>query len=148
MREVLRPFADSDEIRSVVVGDGSAEIHLSSGSMMATHVSGTDPAGPARPGGRGGGLGDHAHRLPHLPDRWSAQRSHLPQEIAPGAVVVRTGENLLAVIRSMQRGASAQAVIAAVSSGEMPSRRSRRATRSETASRNRTVLSPTWRSSK
>lgn len=102
MREVVAGFIVCEEPEHSFVrveyGDGSADIHLSPDSMMANHVTGSEPwdllvrgAKAARwvimPVGCPACITDESDRL------------HLPEGLDDEAILITTGDELLRAIR-------------------------------------------------
>lgn len=80
-------------------GDGSADVYLSASEMMASHVSGDDPWDLLVTGAREAQWVILPVGCPTcITDE--AQRAHLPEGLAEEVVLVTTGAELLAVIRS------------------------------------------------
>ena len=99
MRQVLEPFIvrEEREFAEVAYGDGSADVYLSDDGMMANHISGERPWDLLVEGARASGWVIMPVGCPAcLTDE--GQRVHLPEGLDNGAVLVRTGEELLRVI--------------------------------------------------
>jgi hypothetical protein len=103
MREILKPYIVRDvpdqQFAYVEIGDGSADIYLDQNDMLANHVSGEDPWDLMVRGAR-------AADWVIVPVGCStcitdeSQRAHLPQELGHDVALVKSGADLLGVIRS------------------------------------------------
>lgn len=101
MRAVLEPWvvhrAEELEFLQVEVGDGVADVYVSDDSMLSNHVTGTDPWDLLVRGARAAGWVVLPTGAPACLTEES-QRDELPADLAPGAVLVTSGEDLLAVV--------------------------------------------------
>ncbi|HKU10729.1 hypothetical protein [Sinomonas sp. G460-2] len=106
MRQVLQPFIVREDrdlgFALVEYGDGSADVYLGGGGvagMMANHISGERPWGLLVEGARAADWVILPVGCPTcITDE--GQRGHLPDGLDEDVVLVRSGDELLRVIRS------------------------------------------------
>lgn len=103
MRQILQPHIareDSEQNFALVeYGDGSADVYLDRGGMMANHVSGDHLWDLLVEGAR---AADWVIMPVGCPTCLTseAQRTHLPADLQDDVVSIATGDELLLVIRS------------------------------------------------
>lgn len=102
-RAVLAPYLASEEpeqrFLQVVTEDGSADVYLGPDHLMANHVAGEQAWELLWQVARAAGWVVMPVGAPVCLTAES-QRGHLPAVLRPDAVVVGSGEHLLAVVRS------------------------------------------------
>jgi hypothetical protein len=103
MRRVLQPYIKREESQhnfALVSVDGdTADVYLDQDQMMANHISGERPWELLVRGAQAAGWVILPVGCPTcITDE--AQRDHLPEGLDADAVLVKTGEDLLRVIRS------------------------------------------------
>lgn len=103
MRLVVAPHIVREEVVTSFVrvecGDGGADLYLDDDEMMANHVSGDRTWDLLVQGARAAGWVIMPVGCPACVTDES-QMSHLPEDLSLEAIVVRSGAELLAVIRS------------------------------------------------
>lgn len=103
MREVLAPYIVREEpehsFAEVKYGDGMADVYLSRNSMMANHISGTEPWDLLVRGARAANWVIIPVRCPTCITEES-EREHLPDGLGDAAVLVANGDDLLRVIQA------------------------------------------------
>ena len=102
MRSLLTPHIVREErehsFAHVVIGDGEADVYLSEDHMMATHVGGEQPWDLLVIGARAATWVIMPMGYPVLITD-EAQRAHLPDGLGDDAMRVRTGQDVLRVLR-------------------------------------------------
>lgn len=103
VRAALDPYIVGEETEhgylEIGVGDGRADIYLGAESMMANHVSGSEPWDVLVRAAR---AADWVIMPTGCPTALlhKDQRKHLPEELRAQAVLVSDGDDLLNLIRS------------------------------------------------
>lgn len=102
MRSVLAPYIAREEpeqsFAHVVIGDGTADVYLSDGNMLANHIAGEQTWDLLVQGAKAAGWSIMPVGCPTLITDES-DRAHLPDGLDQEAVHVLTGEDALRVIR-------------------------------------------------
>jgi len=104
VRQILQPFIvrenPEQNFALVEYGDGSVDVYLDGDSMLANHVGGERPWDLLVEGARAAGWVILPVGSPTCITE-EAQRFHLPEGLDQDVSFVRTGEELLQVIRSL-----------------------------------------------
>jgi hypothetical protein len=103
MRDVLAPCIRRKEpdtsFLSIEVGDGTADVYLDDNDMLANHITGRDPWDLLVRGAAAAGWVILPVGCPTCLTH-EDQKHHLPDELREGAVIVRSGADLLRVIET------------------------------------------------